>query len=119
MVKYYEKAKSQHARDIDHLVTFNNNGLWIKEIIKNGNRIISAENIEGTIIKDTVIYEFDKNYIYSFGVNIKFCIALLSWGDMALIFVVDVFASMFGYSSLINKSNTFAVSMQSLLVISR
>ena len=62
MVKYYEKAKSQHARDIDHLVTFNNNGLWIKEIIKNGNRIISAENIEGTIIKDTVIYEFDKNF---------------------------------------------------------
>ena len=31
MVKYYEKTKSQYARDIDHLVTFNNNGLWIKE----------------------------------------------------------------------------------------
>ena len=25
MVKYYEKTKSQYARDIDHLVTFNNN----------------------------------------------------------------------------------------------
>ena len=34
MVKYYEKTKSQYARDIDHLVTFNNNGLWIKENLK-------------------------------------------------------------------------------------
>ena len=28
------KTKSQYARDIDHLVTFNNNGLWIKENLK-------------------------------------------------------------------------------------
>ena len=34
MVKYYEITKSQYARDIDHLVTFNQNGLWIKEPIK-------------------------------------------------------------------------------------
>ena len=41
MVKYYEKTKSQYARDIDHLVTFNKNGLWIKENLdrrKNNNR---------------------------------------------------------------------------------
>ena len=31
MSKYYEKTKSNYARDIDHLVSFNNNGLWIKE----------------------------------------------------------------------------------------
>ena len=42
MVKYYEKTKSQYARDIDHLVTFNNNGLWIKESLKNGDRVITA-----------------------------------------------------------------------------
>ena len=27
MVKYYEKTKSQYARDIDHLVAVNKNGL--------------------------------------------------------------------------------------------
>ena len=32
-VQYYEKTKSNYARDIDHLVTFNKNGLWIKEKI--------------------------------------------------------------------------------------
>ena len=33
MVKYYEKTKSIYAKDIDHLVTFNKNGLWIKKIL--------------------------------------------------------------------------------------
>ena len=60
MVKYYEITKSQYARDIDHLVTFNKNGLWIKEPIKDGNRIISAVNIKGSEIKDVTILEFDK-----------------------------------------------------------
>ena len=27
LVQYYEKTKSNYARDIDHLVTFNKNGL--------------------------------------------------------------------------------------------
>ena len=31
MAKYYELTKSNYSRDIDHLVTFNRNGLWIKE----------------------------------------------------------------------------------------
>ena len=35
LTKYYEKEKSNYARDIDHLVTFNKNGLWIKENIDN------------------------------------------------------------------------------------
>ena len=29
MTKYYEKTKSNYARDIEHLVTFNKNGIWI------------------------------------------------------------------------------------------
>ena len=61
MVKYYEITKSQYARDIDHLVTFNQNGLWIKEPIKGGNRIISAVSIDGPQIKNTTIFEFDNN----------------------------------------------------------
>ena len=47
MVKYYEKTKSKYSRDIDHLVTFNKNGLWIKESLNKGERIISAKKPEG------------------------------------------------------------------------
>ena len=48
--KYYEKTKSSYSRDIDHLVTFNKNGLWIKENINSGTRIISAEKPDKKII---------------------------------------------------------------------
>ncbi len=76
MVKYYEITKSQYARDIDHLVTFNQNGLWIKEPIKDGNRIISAVSINGSQIKNTTIFEFDndqklKKKIFAESINIS------------------------------------------------
>ena len=32
MSKYYEKTKASYSKDIDHLVSFNKHGLWIKEI---------------------------------------------------------------------------------------
>ncbi len=62
MVKYYEITKSQHARDIDHLVSFNKNGLWIKEPINKGDRIISASSIKGKELKDAIIFEFNNDY---------------------------------------------------------
>ncbi len=62
MVKYYEKTKSQYARDIDHLVTFNNNGLWIKENIENGERIITAVKPEDKNLIDITVFHFDKNF---------------------------------------------------------
>ena len=62
MVKYYEKTKSQYARDIDHLVTFNNNGLWIKEYLNDGYRIISAEKPEKLDLININIFHFNKNY---------------------------------------------------------
>ena len=43
MMKYYEQTKSKFSRDIDHLVSINKNGLWIKENINDGYRIISAD----------------------------------------------------------------------------
>ena len=49
MVKYYEKIKSNHARDIDHLVTYNKNGLWIKENTEFGERIITAKDLKNLI----------------------------------------------------------------------
>ena len=62
MSKYYEKTKSYYSKDIDHLVSFNKNGMWIKENLKVGQRIISAKNHEGKIIKDVSIFNFDKEF---------------------------------------------------------
>ena len=45
MSKYYEKTKSNYSRDIDHLVTFNKNGLMDKRKFKIKQRIISAQNL--------------------------------------------------------------------------
>ncbi len=63
MAKYYEKTKSIYSLDIDHLVTFNKNGLWIKENLKDGQRIISASNDLGKKLKNITIYNFDENYV--------------------------------------------------------
>ncbi len=62
LVKYYEKTKSNYARDIDHLVTVNKNGLWIKESINNVERIITASNPETYIISKVKIFEINKNF---------------------------------------------------------
>ena len=62
MLKYYEKTKSQYARDIDHLVTFNKNGLWIKENFQNNKRIITAKKLDKSILTDVTIFEFDNKY---------------------------------------------------------
>ena len=62
MIKYYEQTKSQYSRDIDHLVSINKNGLWIKENIKNGYRIISADKTRNEILENITIFNLDKNY---------------------------------------------------------
>ena len=76
MLKFYEKTKSQYARDIDHLVSFNKNGLWIKENLESGNRIITAKKSEGKNLLDVKIFLFDDNFllnkkIFSKQANIK------------------------------------------------
>ena len=63
MVKYYEKTKSQYARDIDHLVTFNNNGLWIKESHSKGERITTAVKPDGFDLIDVTIFDFNDEFI--------------------------------------------------------
>ncbi len=62
MAKYYEKTKSSYSRDIDHLVTVNKNGLWIKENLRNRQRIISSEKIEKSILFNIKIFHFDENF---------------------------------------------------------
>ncbi len=60
MSKYYEKTKSNYSRDIDHLVTFNKNGLWIKENLPMRQRIISASKPEDFNLLDVTIFHLDK-----------------------------------------------------------
>ena len=62
MMKYYEKTKSQYSLDIDHLVSINKNGLWIKENMKNGYRIISADQTRNKFLKNVSIFKLDENY---------------------------------------------------------
>ena len=62
MVKYYEQTKAKYSRDIDHLVSINKNGLWTKENLDNGYRIIAADEIEDNFLKKITIFDLDKNY---------------------------------------------------------
>jgi len=76
MSKYYKKTKSTYSKDIDHLVTFNKNGLWIKENLKNGQRIISASKGNNKNLKDIIIFNFDDDFklnekIFSKSANIE------------------------------------------------
>ena len=59
--KYYEKTKSKYSKDIDHLITFNSSGLWIKENFDNKQRIISGSKIDGKNLIDVTILHYDKN----------------------------------------------------------
>ena len=59
MSKYYEKTKSGYSRDIDHLVTFNKNGLWIKENFDEMQRIISAEKPKNFNLINVSIFHLD------------------------------------------------------------
>ena len=52
MAKYYEITKSNYSRDIDHLITFNKNGIWIRENLDDGKRIISASKTNGNNLMD-------------------------------------------------------------------
>ena len=61
MSTFYEKTKSNYSRDIDHLVNFNKNGLWIKEELSEKKRIISAERPEGYDLINLQIIHFDEN----------------------------------------------------------
>jgi|TARA_B110000971_G_C19974982_1_gene484497 lipopolysaccharide export system permease protein len=61
LVKYYETEKARYAKDVDHLISVNKNGFWIKEVDNNGYKIINAKSLEGNVLKEISIYIFDKN----------------------------------------------------------
>jgi lipopolysaccharide export system permease protein len=62
LIKYYEKTKSIYAKDIDHLVTVNKNGLWIKESLQNQERIITASKPNSFELSNVTIFHLSKNY---------------------------------------------------------
>ena len=72
MVKYYEQTKSKYSRDIDHLVTINKNGLWIKENINTGYRIISADKTRNEVLKNVSIFNLDQDNNLIETINSKF-----------------------------------------------
>ena len=63
MVKYYEQTKSKYSRDIDHLVSINKNGLWTKENLDFGHRIITADKIDKNILEKIIIFYLTKKII--------------------------------------------------------
>ena len=73
---FYLEIKNDFAKDNKYLAVITENGIWIKDEIKDKKFIINANLIEGNFLKDVVITQFDKNflpkkYIYGKIVNIK------------------------------------------------
>ena len=73
---FYLDIKNNFATDNKYLAVITDNGIWIKDEIKNNNIIINANLIEGNILKEVVITQFDnsfspKKYIYGEIVDIE------------------------------------------------
>ena len=63
MIKSYEKTKAQYSKDIEHLVTINKNGVWIKENQGNKLMITTAKSLNGNYLSDVTIYIIDRIHI--------------------------------------------------------
>tara|TARA_Y100001970_G_C14228265_1_gene857009 strand:- start:1840 stop:2925 length:1086 start_codon:yes stop_codon:yes gene_type:complete len=59
MIKYYEKEKSKFSRDVDHLISINKNGVWIKEKSINTLNLIYAKELKSNFLFDVSIYQYD------------------------------------------------------------
>ena len=73
---FYLDIKNDFASDNKYLAVITENGIWIKDEIKNNKIIINANLIKGNVLKDVVITQFDNNflpkkYIYAEIVDIK------------------------------------------------
>ena len=73
---FYLDIKNSFATDNKYLAVITDNGIGIKDEVKNEKFIINSNLIEGNILKEVVITQFDNNfspkkYIYGEIVNIK------------------------------------------------
>ena len=76
LLQYYETTKAKYSDEVTHLISFNKNGIWIKDEVLNNTNIINANLIEGNNLKEVIISQFDesftpKKYIYADNINIK------------------------------------------------
>ena len=58
LIKYYEEIKAEYSRDIDHLVSVNKNGVWIKTS-GSPTKIITGKKIIANQLIDLTVYELD------------------------------------------------------------
>ena len=59
MMKFYEQEKSKFSRDVDHLLSINKNGVWIKEKSKDNLNLVYAKEMKGNYLFDITIYKFN------------------------------------------------------------
>ena len=60
---FYLDIKNNFASDNKYLAVITENGIWIKDEIENKKIIINANLIEGNILKEVVITQFDNNFL--------------------------------------------------------
>jgi lipopolysaccharide export system permease protein len=58
LIKYYETEKAQYSRDVDHLISVNKNGVWIKESEGSDYKIIHSEKLSNSNLVGVSIYIF-------------------------------------------------------------
>ena len=61
MIKYYETEKAQYSRDVEHLISINKNGVWIKENTELGYNIINSKKLNNEKLEEISIYVFENN----------------------------------------------------------
>ena len=103
MVKYYEQTKAKYSRDVDHLISINKNGLWIKDVVNNEINIINSSKIDNNFLTDTFITIFNKDFnliksIKSDKIDIK--------NNQWLIYDATIFKENFNKKSKLIKFNT-------------
>jgi len=59
MIKYYEKTKAEYSKDVDHLVSINKNGVWIKESFLDETVITKGKKLEGNFLNEVTIYRLN------------------------------------------------------------
>ena len=61
LIKQYEIEKARYSKDVDHLISINKNGVWIKETDNVGYKIINAESLKENTLENISIYIFDSS----------------------------------------------------------
>ncbi|MDA1197652.1 MAG: LptF/LptG family permease [Proteobacteria bacterium] len=61
LIKQYEIEKARYSKDVDHLISINKNGVWIKETDNVGYKIINAKSLNENTLENISIYIFDSS----------------------------------------------------------